>query len=280
MCFAERTQTLADRLRAEVTEIERSGHPYTTGRIRDLADQVNDLGLAMEARVLAIRSEHCTPEAELDSPPFRPASLDEFEKRGFERVNAPQRTGHPTAEPWLEEKYAINAAIAAQRTTNPTVDPVAAERERCARIVETLAHFMETGAGPLNAPGARLRQASDSIRQGEPWRLWTPEYQTEPEPQYEIPTPSCVHGAQSFVIACDECGALPDGVSIANPCTDYPLRDEDLKAAERQWEASRITPDEMRVVRAVLSGLQLRLKLDQRSETADPQPTMNTKERG
>ncbi len=110
------------------------------------------------------------------------------------------------------------------RPGQPVVDPVAAERERCARIVEVLAHFMETGAGPLNAPGARLRQAAQSIREGDASRLWAPEYQEEPEPQYEIPSPRCGHGAQAWTLACDECGALPDGVTIANPCTDYPLR--------------------------------------------------------
>lgn len=94
------------------------------------------------------------------------------------------------------------------RSVRPTAtaeDPVAAERERCARHCEVLAHFMETGAGPLNAPGARLRQAAQSIRYGGETCLWRPEYKHDPN--YEIPTPTCGHGAQAWVIACEECGA-------------------------------------------------------------------------
>jgi hypothetical protein len=60
-----------------------------------------------------------------------------------------------------------------------------AERERCARHCEVLAHFMETGAGPLTMPGARLRQAADNIRVGKPAVLWAPEYGVDPE--YTIP---------------------------------------------------------------------------------------------
>jgi hypothetical protein len=103
----------------------------------------------------------------------------------------------------------MNAALvgAPRRPTATVDDSVAAERERCARIVEVLAHFMETGAGPLASPGARLRQASQSIREGDPSTLWTPDMQEDKD--VWLPLPNCGHGAQSHAFACRECGAFP-----------------------------------------------------------------------
>ena len=103
---------------------------------------------------------------------------------------------------------AQTAAMRRQSTQDGGDDPVLAERERCARIVEVLAHFMETGAGPLNAPGARLRQAARGIRDGEPSVLWDESHREDKK--YELPVPSCGHGAQAWCIACHECGDMPD----------------------------------------------------------------------
>ena len=95
---------------------------------------------------------------------------------------------------------------------------VLAERERCARHVEVLAHFMESGAGPLNAPGSRLRQAARYIREGEKETLWDPRFKEDlTVPEYELPTPRCGHGAQALIFACEYCGALPEGVVVRHP---------------------------------------------------------------
>lgn len=143
------------------------------------------------------------------------------------------------------------------RPNEATTDPVAAERERCARHCEVLAHFMETGAGPIASPGARLRQAAQSIREGNDASLWDPSY--EEDKDFWLPTPTCGHGAQALSFVCDECGALPDGVTIENPVAGeavprpgQPATDEDVEAALRI--NGPITNDGIRAMRAWLSA--------------------------
>lgn len=113
-----------------------------------------------------------------------------------------QRRPTPEAETCEHGYYTLEALLTASKIAKER------ERERCAHIVEVLAHFMETGAGPLASPGARLRQASESIRRGEPETLWTPDMQEDKD--VWLPTPKCGHGAQSQTFACRECGAFPE----------------------------------------------------------------------
>jgi hypothetical protein len=99
-----------------------------------------------------------------------------------------------------------------------------AERERCARHCEVLAHFMETGAGPLTMPGARLRQAADNIRVGKPAVLWAPEYGVDPE--YTIPDANALRAEVTALRAAlrtmtqHRISELPDGdARLCGVCT-------------------------------------------------------------
>ncbi len=112
------------------------------------------------------------------------------------------------------------------------------ERERCARHCEILAHFMENGAGPLDEPGFRLRQAARKIRQGDPAKLWSEDFAKDPKyriPEQETCTPKPSH-------VCELDGTPTVAIPTCPKCGEEYLDEYGARAAEARETRRRDDP--------------------------------------